>query len=199
VTEIRFPPQPSDERTALALLEVFRSVVPNREAWYVSTPITTGRRLHEIRMRNGTSFPENYQTFLQEHVIEPNRREARRLVSQVRRDRSHIAIDPSAVNDIPGWGQDDYRYFWGLVIKEFVRCVVFSEGWEHSSGCSYEFLVAIQAQIETLDHRFNPLPREKGIVLLKHAIAAAQGSETDASFLQAVLDALLQRDDFRVP
>lgn len=177
---------------ARALLEVYRSVLPGRKAWYVSTPITTGRRLHGLRMRNSLPGPKDYQDFLQEHVIEPNLREARKLVRHVRRGRDRIVIDPSSVGDIPAWGQDDYRYFWELVIREFVQCVVFAKGWEYSSGCSYEFLAAVQAGVKTLDDNLKPLSRVKGILLLQQAVTAALNGGADAGFLQAVLDSLAQ-------
>lgn len=182
-----FPPVPRSEAEIVGMLEVYRSVLPPKPpAWYVSTPLTTGRRLRDLPS-SGTKTAEDLGILLNSYVVEPNRREAQAYVRRLR-DRVRYVIDPSALGDIDGWKQDDYRFYWGRVIENFVSRVVFRNGWEHSSGCCYEFLTAIRAGVETVDETLDPLPSARGYTMISEALR--QGAESNALFLQAVLDSL---------
>src|SRR4051794_20951478 len=91
-----FPPVPRDAEQVEALLEALRSVLPSeRTAWYVSTPITSG--LHAPA------------TGPQELIDAPD---SSSLVESLRQKSARYVIDPTAVRDVAGWAQSDYRYFW---------------------------------------------------------------------------------------
>jgi hypothetical protein len=189
MTNSSFPPSSTHQDQIGSLIDLFNTVLPpGHQAWYVSSPITTGRRRVGIEAsRTQRSMTEE---FVRQHVIEPNRRDAQEYVQRLRDAQSRYVIDPTALNDIPGWGQDDYRYFWGKVIELFASTVIFRDGWEFSSGCSYEFLVAVRSDLRVLDERLAPLELKDGMSLLAVVINNADPAQMNIKFLTDVLTAL---------
>src|SRR4051794_16481374 len=108
------------------LLEAFASVIDDRMAIYVSSPLTTGARAFEWHRNHAAarSFAED--------VIEPNREEAAAFARGLRQATARVVIDPTAMGDLPGWEQRDFRYFWGRVIVGYCSEVVFRDGWQFS-------------------------------------------------------------------
>lgn len=117
------------------MLEAFASVTEAKSAVYVSSPLTTGARAFEWHRRNGGQAFVKPDAF-DPDVVEPNREEAAAFTRSLRRKTNRVVIDPTAMADIPGWTQSDYRYFWGRVIEEYWGEIVFRDGWQFSSGCS---------------------------------------------------------------
>jgi len=193
VTGSAFPPVSSRTVEIDQLVGLFASVCDGRTAIYVSTPLTTGKRLSEWSTHSGRgpAHPE-YDQGLRVHVVEPNRADARLFVADRRRATGRIVIDPGALDDVPGWTQNDYRAFWGRVIERYASTVVFREGWEHSSGCSYEFLVSLQTGAETFDAELRPLSAQRGLSLLRDAIDECDRTNSPAAFLSSVANALSQ-------
>lgn len=187
-----FPPEPHHEDDIEKLLEVFASVAEGREAVYVSSPLTTGRLRSEWHRSRDTSDEEDSRDpeELRRHVLDPNRANARRFVRDLRQHLGRVVIDPLGLKDIPGWTQDDYRAFWSRVIEHYAGSVVFRAGWEYSSGCSFEFLAAVQGGAELLDENLKPLPVEEGRRLLQAAIQDNRSQGHPTSFLESVLAAL---------
>lgn len=171
-----FPPITAHEREVAALLNILGSVIVGRAAVYVSAPITSGRRLALwVGSRNvefDPSHPENQAEF-QREVLEPNCAHAQDVVSSLRKKFPNVVIDPTALKDIDGWTQDDYRHLWAKVIEQYATTVVFVDGWQYSNGCSYEFLISYQSASEhcplVLNENLKPLTIEQG---LKHIRAA---------------------------
>jgi hypothetical protein len=174
---------------------VFRTVVEQRSAYYVSTPITTGRRF--VKWRSATALAEVDPRYVDEHrrrVIQVNFEEVRPFVHSLRRRLSVPVIDPTALDDIPGWTQEDYRSLWARVIERYVDTVVFVYGWEYSSGCSYEFLVAKQAGVKTVDSAMNELTIRDGLILLAAAMDDYRQANLSVEYLETIqrqLSALL--------
>jgi hypothetical protein len=159
-----FPPKPQQHTEIAAALAAFGSVMHGRAATYVSSPLTTGQRAFEWHQQNGSADATSEagsEAMFRDDVIAGNRQQAARYVERLRRRRA-IVIDPTALADLPGWTQSDYRFFWGRVIEEYAETVVFRRGWEYSSGCAYEFLVATRSGRESLDEELNPLTVQKG-------------------------------------
>jgi hypothetical protein len=94
------------------------------------------------------------------------------------------------VGDIKGWTQPDYRTAWARIIEEFARAVVFANGWEFSNGCSYEFLVATKAGVETLDESWQPIDLATGVLLLRRAVGEMSVRGASAEFLRGILEEL---------
>jgi hypothetical protein len=191
-TDEVFPPQTSRGAEIEALVELLRGVFPKRAALYVSAPITSGQRFVEwySRRHNLVGLAQQDQREHLREVVAPNRNAAGALVTRVRETCSDPVIDPTTVGDIEGWTQGDYRNAWARIIEEFVRAVVFANGWEFSSGCSYEYLVATKAGVETLDELWRPIKLEAGVSLLRRAIGEMSSRGLPAEFLRGILEDL---------
>lgn len=190
-----FPPKTTHERLIEALLNGLGCVIGDRSAVYVSTPITSGRRFaHWSSTRDiefDLSHPETYLEFKRE-VLDPNSEHARVIIKDLRIRFNEALIDPTALRDIEGWVQDDYRVLWGKVIEQYADTAVFLDGWQYSNGCTYEFLVAnrMTPRPSILNEDLQPLTLEEGIGLVKQAILELQNSKLPTDFLQQVLHAL---------
>jgi len=175
-----FPPTTRDTRRIDAMLGVLASVIGGHEAWYVSSPLTSGERFNEWV---ASGAPKDS---LHARVIQPNRDEAARFVRDLRRERPVTVVDPLALADVTGWEQDDYRVFWGKVIEEYVSVVVLRQGWEFSSGCAYEYYVALGAGAAIVDERLDVLEPEWAASRLRLALAR----DSSNLFLRGVTDAV---------
>jgi len=188
-----FPPKTTHEREVFALLNILGSVVVGRSAVYVSAPITSGMRLARwLRSRNvefDPSHPESYAEF-QREVLEPNCEHAQEIIGNLRTKFPNVVIDSTALKDIDGWTQDDYRYLWGKVIEQYATTVVFIDGWQYSNGCSYEFLISYQSASDhcpsVLDENLKPLTLEQGLTLIKAAINELNQAGLSTEFLQQI-------------
>ncbi|HXX21705.1 MAG TPA: hypothetical protein VEO19_00990 [Terriglobia bacterium] len=187
-----YPPQTTRGAEIDAFIGLLRGVFPGREALYVSAPITSGRRLINwiSRNTNATDALDQYQHEHSREVVAPNRDAASGLVMRARATHSGPVVDPTVVSDIEGWTQGDYRTAWSRVIQEFVRTVVFADGWEFSNGCSYEFLIATKGGIQTLDELWQPITVEAGISLLRGAVSEISSRGLPAEFLRGILEDL---------
>lgn len=190
-----FPPRTTQEREIDSLLNVLGSVIVDHSGVYVSTPITSGRRFAD--WSNGRdldvdlSHPETYQEFRRE-VLEPNSRHARKIINKLRNLFPKALMDPTALKDIDGWVQDDYRVLWAKVIEQYAGTVVFLDGWQYSNGCAYEFLVGngMPHRPSILKETLEPLTLEEGIRLIKAAVIDLNRSRLATDFLQQVLNQL---------
>lgn len=163
------PPQIDDE----LLLAVLGCVVEDRCAVYVSTPITTGPRFIEWRRNAGADLEKGTTGYEQEHltnVIEPNRQYVQPLVESLRGKFDAPVIDPTGLEDVPGWEQYDYHGFWAKVVRRYVHTVVFIDGWQYSTGCVYEFLAALDSGATVLDERLEELSLLDAQHLVERAI-----------------------------
>ena len=188
-----FPPQTSRCAEIEALVELLRGVFPDRVALYVSAPITSGQRLVDwyARRRNlGGLEEEQFWRERRNEVVAPNRNAASALMKRIRGIDSGPVIDPTAVGDIEGWTQGDYRTAWARIIEEFARAVIFANGWEFSNGCGYEFLVATKAGVETLDESWRPITLATGVSLVCHAVGELSSRGLSTEFLQGILEEL---------
>jgi len=175
---------------------VFQTVVEGHSAYYVSTPITSGTRF--VKWRSSSGLTEVDATYVDEHrrhVIDANRAEVRPFVQALRRRYSVPVIDPTALDDVPGWTQADYRTFWGRVIERYADTVIFMHGWEYSSGCSYEFIVAKKAAVNTVDSEMNVISVADGHAKLTEAVTAYHQVGIPVTFLESVEQMLLTLSD----
>jgi hypothetical protein len=199
VSDEVFPPQTSRGAEIEALVELLRGVFPGRVALYVSAPITSGQRFVDWYSRRD-DLPDSTQEYQRQHlneVVTPNRNAASGLVKRARETQSGPVIDPTAVGDIEGWTQGDYRTAWARVIEEFARAVVFANGWEFSSGCSYEFLVATKAGVEALDESWRRINLATAVSLLRRAVNEMSLRGLSAEFLRGILEDLRSLGDLR--
>ena len=193
--KLNFPPETTHQSEIDSLLNVLRSVIVDHSGVYVSTPITSARRFADWSSARDfdvdLSHPETYQEFLKE-VLEPNSDHARKIINKLRSLYPKALIDPTALKDIEGWVQDDYRVLWAKVIEQYTGTVVFLDGWQYSNGCTYEFLVAngLTPRPLVLKEGLEPLTIEEGIRLVKVAVIELHKSKLATDFLQQVLNQL---------
>ncbi len=165
-------------------------------AIYCSTEITSGlsvyktmqeHKVHTIAELDGSD------TNIYKNVKKANERTARSFAASVRAKQSNgtIVINPAPLH-IPDWKQPEYLAFWDELIRTFVKEVRFNENWEFSNGCTYEFAVALDQDITTLDSTGNDLSAEKAI----DAIEAALHSLEDWGFSEEPKAKTLQ-DNYR--
>jgi len=83
----------------------------------------------------------------------------------------------------------------GRVIETFVTCIVFRDGWELSSGCSYEFLVSVRTGVTTLDEKLRPMRIGDGVRMLRQTISEYLDAGGNGAFRTAVLQALREVRD----
>jgi len=187
---IEFPPQSGHPEGVGLLVEAYACVVSGRTAWYVSSPLTSGKRSREWRRRNaervGAAAALTSENFTRD-VLAPNRKDAARFVETLRARQNQVVIDPVALADIPDWKQSDYQVLWARVIERYVATVVFREGWQVSNGCAWELLTAYLADCRLLREDLSPLEMPTAQALLETTVSAPDGSP---AFLVAVLDAL---------
>jgi len=194
--KVNFPPETNREHEIESLLNLLGSVIVDRAAVYVSTPITSGRRFVDWSRRRhlepDLSHAATHQEFVRE-VLEPNNEHARTIIKQLRSMFPRALIDPTALKDIEGWVQDDYRSLWAKVIEQYADTVVFLDGWHYSNGCAYEFLIAnsLEPPPSILTETLARLKLEEGIHLVKSAIMELQISKLDTAFLQQVVNQLI--------
>lgn len=184
-----FPPRSTHEREIEALLNVLNSVVDGA-AIYLSAPITSGRRFSAwYASRNGAAKladPEAHEEFVRE-VVERNRAHAHQLAQQLRHACQETVIDPTAMKDVSGWTQDDYRDFWGRVIEKYASRVVLLDGWQYSNGCSYEFLTACRKGIPTFRENMQSINASEGARMIEAAIDETRANALSTLFLERVV------------
>lgn len=188
-----FPPRSTHEHEIEIVLGILAGMIDGRNAIYMSAPITSGERFarwRRLRQEDADVSRPEYQSEFRREVVEPNRAHARSIAQELRRAFDEVLIDPTAVADIDGWTQDDYRHLWARVIEDYARMLICIDGWQHSNGCSYEFLVAQRCGVTTLKENRQPLTLEEGLRLIESAIAELRDSALSTVFLEHVKDEL---------
>jgi hypothetical protein len=186
-----FPPRPTRLDEVFSFVEAFSSAIDDRDAIYVSSPLTTGQRAVDWIARNGPGIVGGVgDAKFRTEVYEPNRRSAREYVRTLRQRVKQVVIDPTAVADIPEWTQDDYRVAWGEVIARYCGKVIFLDDWQHSSGCAYEATVAFATHAEVLKADLSPLTLDAARALMQEAIVESEQRGANAAFLRGALAAL---------
>lgn len=177
-------------------IQILACAVNPHSALYVSSPLTTGGRATEWHSKAlaaepaASPDPATSGEFRRQ-VVDPNRQDAARFVLQLRQEHAGAVIDPGALNDVPHWHQDDYRSFWGRVIQDFAIAVLFRQGWEASSGCAYEFAIAVSAGLRLLEEDLRPMSASAGARRIRRHIEEADPS--NRAFLEAAVAAVEQR------
>jgi hypothetical protein len=121
-----------------------------------------------------------YNTLLMEHVVVPNRTRAQSVIAHLRGRIKKPIIDPAAL-ELRGWKQDDYRELWRRVIETFVEEIVLLDGWEYSTGCIHEFLVACEQGLKMFTQDLTPMSPAKGRRLIESAWTDLKRSNHDSS------------------
>jgi hypothetical protein len=162
-------------REIMLMREALAAACDPRDTWYVSTPITTGRRLAE--WRSSRSFVDEgepgHRDSLNDNVIAPNSAAAKDVVDRLR-SAGRVVINPAAVGALEGWTQTDYHVLWADVIERYVSTVAFMDGWHLSDGCTYELLVAVRKGCTLVRQDLAPLTLERALELVAEGARDSQ-------------------------
>lgn len=149
----------------------------DKDAVYCSTELSSGFRLYEAMREHKvhTSAELRQQhAVTYKNVISKNKEAAKTFAATVRADIqscSTVVVNPAPLDlDVEGWQQPEYYAFWDEFIRRRVKQVRFNERWEFSSGCTYEFAVALDEGIVTCDSKGNSLEPDSGIAAIEAAI-----------------------------
>ncbi len=138
----------------------------------------------------GRAAEAGHEEELRREVIEHNRAHAARVARWLRASCGATLVDPTRLEDLPGWTQDDYRAFWALVVERFACRAFFLDDWQYSNGCSYEFPTARRGGVPTFDERERPLSLADGTRLIRSAVAEMREQSLPTQFLERVLEEL---------
>jgi hypothetical protein len=170
------------------MVAVLAAAIGPAKPAYLSAPITTGYRFANWLAGPGARYDCNDPVWISErrtHVVLPNIRDAQRFANRLRAG-GHQIIDPTALEDQPGWVQVDYRTLWAHVIRRYASEVVCFDGWQFSSGCGYEFVVAARAGIPVRDEHLESVSVDRGHALITEAIGTLRCLKASTAFLERV-------------
>jgi len=171
-----FPPQPVHTTEIGTAGSAIGAIVPGRTAAYVSSPITTGRRLTARDTAEA-----------RDEARRENLAHSREVVGRLRSVLEGVVIDPAAMEDQPGWTQCDYRTLWVRVIERYVCKAVFVDDWQYSKGCALEFLACVRLHIPTLTERLAPISPAEGQELIRSAATLMRSKGESAEFHDGVM------------
>lgn len=173
-------------------LSAFDSILNEERAIYHSSELTTGKRLnalfraHGVRERRELKAKMGEEAFRRQ-VWDPNVAEANAFARELHhRLGGEIVITPAPFAS-PGWTQAEYLAFWETVIRTRCKAVYFSEEWEYSSGCVFEFAVALDAGLPTFQADGRTLSVEEGRARIAAAIAELEAEGLDVEPLREAL------------
>ena len=175
---IRLRPLPSEWRTVFV-----DYCEPDVKAAYVSTPMTSGRRLmDQISDKKRDLSKEERRA-----VMVSNRRYAESLAERVSEISSRV-INPYSLDDMRGWEQPDYHRFWIEVIDQCVASCYFVKDWEYSTGCVIEYAEALRQGVSIFDHTLKPVSLERGCAMLRRSIVELERRGLNSEIHVAVLN-----------
>jgi hypothetical protein len=158
----------------------------NSEAVYCSSELTSGFRSFEALRKHGLkSVPElkkqAVNTSYKTNVTDLNINSANEFAASVRyRLNDNSTVITPAPFEAPEWSQTEYLAFWERLIRTRVKAVWFNRNWQFSNGCTFEFAVAVDADVPTFDWNGNGLDQRIGIKSVEMAVQqlGAEGFDT---------------------
>lgn len=178
-----------------AMIAVLAATLGSDKPSYLSAPITTGYRFAHWLTGVGAHYNCDDPVWVAERrtqVVLPNIHDAQRFARHLRME-GRIVIDPTELEDQPGWTQLDYRTLWARVIRRFAGEIICFDGWQFSSGCSYEFLIAIKRGIPVKDDKLEPISNERGQTLIAKGIRTLRRLGANTDFLEQVNALLIEK------
>jgi hypothetical protein len=161
------------------------------EAIYVSTPITTGRAYFEVLRIEGVVSSKQH-----EQLRAINENHAQSVIEHVRTAfPGRRVIDPLGIVERTGWTQDDFNGLWMWVIHNAVTTVVLVDGWQYSTGCTWEVSQAIHDGLLILDERLEPFTAGSLVEHLNEASSFIADGTTWAPARDAVLRLLSKSNE----
>lgn len=171
-------------------------VLNDERAIYCSSELTTGARLYEAlrenKLKTAAELKEKLgKAWFGTHIFDANVKFGKEFAQCVRNrltDKT-IVITPGPFT-APTWSQPEYLFFWEELLRTRIKTGCFNRNWQFSNGCTFEFAVALDAGLPTIDHNGELLPLEDGIQLMESAIHQLETDGFDSSALRENLGRL---------
>ncbi len=151
-------------------------LINDKKAIYCSSELTSGLRLYTEMEDAGVGSVKDLKSkrgdeWYDKFILNANKDEAKKFAASVRESRTdRIPVITPAPFDVRGWDQPEYLAFWEEVIRTRVTAVHFKDKWEYSNGCTFEYAVALDAQIDRFDQQGQALERDQAITFVRNAI-----------------------------
>lgn len=197
------------------IMRVLRSINYSGDIAYLSLPITSGKFLYDLRLKN----PGISKSELIKEAISKNYQTGFLFLEELRKRIACPIIFPADLIPIhQRWEQKHFQALWLSIIAEKCTQIHMSEGWEYSNGGSEELVHAFQLKlgipyhnqlvffntkesesteitrmksIKIYDHLGNTLTIDNSIKLLKNSIEWLSSNNFDVSSLANSLDLLI--------
>jgi hypothetical protein len=171
-------------------------VLNDEQAIYCSSELTTGARLYEAlrehKLKTAAELKEKLgKAWFGTNIFDANVKLGKEFARCVRNrltDKT-IIITPGPFT-APTWSQPEYLFFWETLLRTRIKRACFNRNWQFSNGCVFEFAVAQDAGVETIDHNGKPLTLDEGFQLIESAIKRLDADEFDTSTLSTSLEYL---------
>ena len=166
---------------------------------YASSEISSGFRLfatlRDQGLKNADELKQKMGEAWYESTIVGRNTKAAVLFTESIRSRltDRTMVVTPAPFQAPGWTQPEYLAFWEELLRTRIKSVWFNQNWQFSNGCTFEFAVALDARLPTLDHAGKSLSQEEGIDLIRRAIQELDRDGFDTGKLRQNL-ALAKRE-----
>jgi hypothetical protein len=171
-------------------------VLNDEKAIYCSSELTSGARLYdalrENKLKSAAELKEKLgKAWFGTHIFDENVKLGKEFAQCVRNrltDKT-IVITPGPFA-APSWSQPEYLFFWEMLLRTRIKSACFNRNWQFSNGCVFEFAVARDAGLTTLDHNGMPLDLDGGLQLIESAIRRLDADGFDTSPLSKSLEYL---------
>lgn len=175
-------------------LRALDCVLNGERAIYASSELTTGPRLYRLLREHGLRRASDLRSVLSEADLDrllmaPNVLEATTYARQLRErlPGRPLVVTPAPFM-APGWSQADYLALWAEVIRTRVSALYFSDDWQLSSGCIFEFELATEVGLPTFDARGQELDRARAIALVSEAASGLRRQGFEEAAMRLNLD-----------
>jgi len=159
-------------------------VLTPEAAIYCSSELTSGLRQYKEMQKHGVKSAVDLkrkrgEDWVQKNIVDVNIQEADLFAASVRHAQSDgtQVINPAPLK-VPDWGQPEYLAFWEELIRSRVKEVRFNKNWQFSNGCTFEFVVATDAKVRTLDADGNLLGPRTAVEQMEAAIERFRDLDT---------------------
>jgi hypothetical protein len=183
------------------LIDLLECAIEEKSAYYVSIPMTSGKRFIDWYKKEGTYYKnKGDNVYRQEHyksVLSKNIKNSSTKIKKIKKEINGIIIEPTKLN-MDEWEQDEYRYYWGKIIEKYIKKSIFFDGWQYSNGCSFEFLKSMSCNLICLDERLNKITLKKAIALLTESIKELNECLIDTEYLEKIKNGLFHHKKYSI-
>ena len=177
----------SEESEIIELLRLLDMMYADKSTAYVSAPITTGTVFMDWYSSKGSKIrdKELYDSEHNNKVTLTNISNAKKIKNKICLSEKNKIISPLTFNR-NSWSQDQYRSFWGKVIEKYVNKIYFLDGWEYSSGCVFEMLIAMINKIKVFSEKKKIITVENAINMISSSIKKMKQLKMDCDYIKTV-------------